>query len=60
MTVKRKYLIPKVSDEGEDVVVDGQKFDSLLNRLAQAPPLPLEKLRQEPVLAMRRRKKAKE
>jgi hypothetical protein len=59
MTHKRKYLIKKVADEGEDVTVDARKFDGLLDSLLNAPPLPLKKLREEPGrLAARRPKKA--
>ena len=59
MTRKRKYLIKKVADEGEDLTVDAKKFDGLLGRLLNAPPLPLEKLREEPGrLAARRPRKA--
>jgi hypothetical protein len=59
MTRKRKYLIKKIADEGEDVAVDAKKFDGLLGKLLSAPPLPLEKLREEPGrLAARRPRKA--
>ena len=40
MTVKRKYLIPKVADEGEDVAVDAEKFDSTLQKLLKSEPIP--------------------
>ena len=60
MPSKRKYVVKKVADEGEDVTVDAKKFDGLLSRLLSAPPLPLEKLREEPGrLAARRPRKAK-
>lgn len=56
---RRKYLIKKVSDEGDDVTADAKKFDGLLGKLLSAPPLPLEKLREEPgrLAARRPRKK---
>ena len=55
---KRKYLIPRVSDEGEDVTVDAKAFDGLLKRLVSTAPLSLEKLREEPGrLAARRLRK---
>lgn len=44
MTVKRKYLIPKVADEGEDVTVDGKKFDAALQRLLKSEPIPNAKI----------------
>jgi hypothetical protein len=54
----KKYLVKKVADEGEDVAVDVKKFDGLLGKLLSAPPLPLEKLREEPGrLAARRPRK---
>ncbi len=60
MTGKRKYLVKKVADEGEDVTVDAKKFDGLLGKLLAAPPLPLERLRAEPGgLAARRPRKEK-
>ena len=60
MTSKRKYLVKKVADEGEDVVVDAKNFDSLVTRLLAAKPLPLSKLREEPGrLAARRPRKEK-
>ncbi len=38
MPSKRKYLVKKVADEGEDVKVDAGKFDALLEKLVQAKP----------------------
>ncbi len=38
MTRKRKYLIKKVAEEGEDVKIDAGKFDALLEKLVQAKP----------------------
>jgi len=59
-TKPQKYLVKKVADEGEDVTVDAKKFDGLLDKLLSAPPLPLEKLRDEPGrLAARRPRKAR-
>ena len=55
---KPKYLVKKVSDEGEDVTVDAEKFDSLVTRLLAAKPLPRSKLGEEPGrLAARRPRK---
>jgi len=60
MPSKRKYLVKKVADEGEDIAVDAKRFDGLLSKLLSAPPLPLEKLRGEPGrLAARRPRKAR-
>lgn len=60
MSGKRKYLVRKVADEGEDAAVDAEKFDSLFARLLAAKPLPLSKLREEPgKLATRRPRKTK-
>jgi hypothetical protein len=60
MPSKRKYLVKKVADEGEDVAANANKFDSLVTRLLAAKPLPLSKLREEPRrLAARRPKKEK-
>jgi hypothetical protein len=54
----KRYIVKQVADEGEDVAVDAKKFDGLLGKLLSAPPLPLEKLREEPGrLAARRPKK---
>lgn len=60
MTNKPKYLVKKVADEGEDVVVDAKNFDSLVTRLLAAKPLPRSKLGDEPGrLAARRPRKEK-
>jgi len=59
MPSKRKYLVKKVADEGEDVTVDVGKFDSLVTRLLAAKPLPRSRLGDEPGrLAARRPRKA--
>jgi|NGEPerStandDraft_6_1074524.scaffolds.fasta_scaffold16946_3 hypothetical protein len=57
----KKYLVKKVADAGEDVTVNAKKFDGLLGKLLSAPPLPLEKLREEPgrLAARRPRKQTK-
>jgi hypothetical protein len=57
MTVK-KYAIPKVDEQGEDVTVSAGKFDSLLKKMLGTAPLSLAKLREEPTrLAARRPRK---
>ena len=59
MAVK-KYTIPKVDEQGEDVTVGASKFDTLLKKMLETSPLPLSKLREEPArLAARRPRKAK-
>lgn len=40
MSDSRKYLVKKVADGGEDTAVDAGKFDALLKRLIQSPPIP--------------------
>jgi hypothetical protein len=40
MKNKGKYLIPKVSEQGEDVAVDAQKFDAMLRALLRSGPIP--------------------
>jgi hypothetical protein len=38
MKSKGKYLIPKVSEQGEDVTVDANKFDALLWAMLSRKP----------------------
>jgi hypothetical protein len=40
MKGRGKYLIPKVSEQGEDTVVDAQKFDAMLKALLRSGPIP--------------------
>jgi hypothetical protein len=40
MKGRGKYLIPKVSEQGEDVTVDAQKFDAMLKALLRSGPIP--------------------
>jgi hypothetical protein len=58
MTHKRKYLIKKVAEDGEDVIASAAPFDALLKKMLDTSPLPLSKLREEPSrLAARRPRK---
>lgn len=58
MPSKRKYLVKKVTDEGEDVIASVAPFDTLLKKMLETAPLPLSKLREESTrLAARRPKK---
>jgi hypothetical protein len=36
----KQYLIPKVSDNGEDTVVDAKRFDAMLKALLRSGPIP--------------------
>jgi hypothetical protein len=36
---KRKYLIPKVAEQGEDAVVDAKMFDDALGALLKSKPI---------------------
>jgi hypothetical protein len=57
MAVK-KYTIPKVDDQGENVTVSAAPFDALLKKMLGTAPLSLSKLREEPTrLAARRPRK---
>jgi hypothetical protein len=40
MRSKRKYLIKKVSDGGEDTAVDAKRFDAMLKALVGSGPIP--------------------
>ena len=40
MKSKGKYLIPKVSEQGEDVVVNAKRFDATLKALLRSGPIP--------------------
>jgi len=48
---KPTYLVRKVDEQGEDVVVDAAKFDALLNHMANADPL--SKAKEEELIAGR-------
>ena len=45
-----RYALYKVDDAGEDVTVDGEKFDSLLDKMLSADPLTYKNLQNEPKL----------
>jgi hypothetical protein len=40
MKGRGKYLIPKVSEQGEDTTVDARKFDAMLKALLRSGPIP--------------------
>lgn len=42
---KQKYLVRKVAEQGEDVVVDAKKFDGLLGALIKSKPIQQKEVR---------------
>jgi|HubBroStandDraft_3_1064219.scaffolds.fasta_scaffold3932666_2 hypothetical protein len=42
---KKKYVVKKVAEGGEDVTVDGRKFDALLRTLLKSTPIPQKTVR---------------
>jgi hypothetical protein len=45
MSVKKKYVVRKVDEAGEDVTVDAKAFDKLLGKLIKSSPIPQESVR---------------